>query len=53
MTSLPDPDLTADIDERKMGGLGVFFIKKLTDEVRYRREHDRNILNLIIKKEKG
>ncbi len=53
MTSLPDPDLTADIDERKMGGLGVFFIKKLMDEVRYRRENDRNILNLIVKKEKG
>ena len=53
VTSLPDPDLTADIDERKIGGLGVFFIKKLMDEVRYRREDDRNVLDLIVKKEKG
>lgn len=50
MTSMPAPDLTADIDERQIGGLGVFFIKKIMDEVRYRRENDRNILNLVIKK---
>jgi anti-sigma regulatory factor (Ser/Thr protein kinase) len=52
VTSLSDPDLTANIDERKMGGLGVFLIKKMVDEVRYRRENDQNILSLIIKKGK-
>jgi serine/threonine-protein kinase RsbW len=52
ITSLSDPDLTADIEERKIGGLGVFLVKKMMDEVRYRREKDRNILNLIIKKRK-
>jgi serine/threonine-protein kinase RsbW len=50
--SLSDPDVTADVDERKIGGLGVFLIKKLKDEVRYRRENNRNILNLTIKKDK-
>lgn len=53
VTSLSDPDLPADIDERKIGGLGVFLMKKMTDEVRYRRENDLNILSLIIKKGKG
>lgn len=52
MTSLTDPDLTADVEERKIGGLGIFLVKKMVDEVRYRREGDRNILTLAVKKEK-
>jgi anti-sigma regulatory factor (Ser/Thr protein kinase) len=52
ITSLPDPDVTADADQRKIGGLGAFLIKKMVDEVKYRRENNRNILNLIIKKVK-
>ena len=38
MTSLPAPDLTASIEKRKIGGLGIFLIKKMVDEVKYRRE---------------
>ncbi len=30
-----DPDLDAALDERPIGGLGIFFVKKLMDEVRY------------------
>ncbi|MCJ7784695.1 MAG: ATP-binding protein [Desulfobacterales bacterium] len=52
MTSLSDPDLTADVEERKIGGLGIFLVKKMVDEVRYRREKDRNILTFAVKKEK-
>jgi len=52
MTSLSDPDVNAGRDERKIGGLGVFLIKKMVDKVKYRRENDRNILDLIIVKEK-
>jgi serine/threonine-protein kinase RsbW len=44
---LDDPDLTPDINERAVGGLGVFIIKELMDDVQYRREDDRNILRLI------
>jgi anti-sigma regulatory factor (Ser/Thr protein kinase) len=50
VTAMPDPDVTAGIQEREPGGLGIFFMKKMMDEVRYRRENDRNILTLTIQK---
>ena len=46
VTAMPDPDVTAGLPERKIGGLGIFLMKKAMDEVRYRRENDRNILTL-------
>ena len=50
MTELPDPDTAADISERRIGGLGILFIRKMTNEVHYHREGDRNILNLVFRK---
>lgn len=46
--SLGDPDTEADVAERKIGGLGVFLIKKFVDDVQYRRDTNKNILKLII-----
>jgi len=48
--SLPDPDITADIMDREIGGLGVFFIRKLTNDVSYRRDGGRNILRMVLHK---
>jgi serine/threonine-protein kinase RsbW len=45
-----EPDLTSDISKRQIGGLGVFFIKTLMDDVKYRRENDKNILSFFINK---
>jgi len=45
---LPAPDLTSSIERRKIGGLGIFLIKKMVDEVKYRRKGSFNILNLTI-----
>jgi anti-sigma regulatory factor (Ser/Thr protein kinase) len=39
-----EPDITADLDDRPIGGLGIFFVKELMDEVRYKRENGRNHL---------
>ena len=50
LLSLPEPDLTLDIMERKIGGLGVHFIRKLSDSVSYRREQNRNILRMAFKR---
>ena len=49
ITLLPDPDTTLDVMDRDIGGLGVFFIRKFSDEVSYRREKGRNILRLSFK----
>jgi serine/threonine-protein kinase RsbW len=34
-TKVPLPDLTPDLEERKVGGLGIYFMKKLMDDVSY------------------
>jgi len=42
----PPDDLDKPIKERKVGGLGIHFVKTLMDSVEYKRENDRNILVL-------
>jgi anti-sigma regulatory factor (Ser/Thr protein kinase) len=37
-----DPDIDAGIDERPVGGLGVFLVKSLMDRVHYRRSEGHN-----------
>ena len=51
VTAMPEPRIADGVHDREPGGLGVFFIKKVMDEVRYRRENDQNILTLIIQKD--
>ncbi len=43
-----DPDITLPAEEREIGGLGIFMVKKLMDEMKYEYENERNIL--ILKK---
>ena len=42
----PDPDVTLSAEERAVGGLGIFMIKKTMDRVEYRRENSMNILTI-------
>ena len=46
-----DPDITLGVEEREVGGLGIFMVKKIMDSVEYRRGGDKNILT--IKMESG
>lgn len=48
ITVLEDPDVTADISEREIGGLGGLLIRKLMDMAVYRREGNKNILRLTV-----
>jgi serine/threonine-protein kinase RsbW len=41
-----DPDVQAGIDERPIGGLGVFLVKSLMDRVHYRRSEGHNHVHL-------
>jgi anti-sigma regulatory factor (Ser/Thr protein kinase) len=47
--SLPEPDITADLMHRKVGGLGVHFIRTVSNSVSYRREDDRNVLRMAFR----
>ena len=42
-------DIDTPLEEREEGGLGILFMRQYMDEVRYRRDADRNILTLIKK----
>ncbi|PKL85476.1 MAG: ATP-binding protein [Ignavibacteriae bacterium HGW-Ignavibacteriae-1] len=43
------PNVEAPLEERTVGGLGIFIVKKLCDSITYRRSHGRNILTLTMK----
>jgi len=49
-SSLPEPELEGDLEERRIGGLGVFLIRQVMDEVSYRHEDGKNILSSIKQK---
>jgi serine/threonine-protein kinase RsbW len=40
--ALPPPSLEVPLEERKPGGMGVFMIRQMMDEVRYERRDGRN-----------
>ena len=49
-TAVADADVSLDVDEREIGGLGIFLMRRIMDEVRYVRSDDRNHLTLIKRK---
>ena len=42
-----EPDITKSVMERPIGGLGIHMLRKLVDELKYKRENNKNILTLI------
>ena len=42
-----NPDTTASLDERNEGGLGIFMVKNIMDEVHYEYKDNKNVLTLI------
>ena len=50
-SEIPLPDLKADLSDRKIGGLGIFLMRKLMDEVHYEPRADKsNVLTMIKRK---
>ncbi len=46
--SLEAPDLDANIAERKIGGLGIHLVRKVSAGVQYERRNERNILRVSV-----
>lgn len=42
----PDPDITLSVEERPIGGLGIFLCKQLMDEMYYEYKDQRNVLTM-------
>ena len=42
------PDVSAAIDDRGIGGLGIYMVKKMSKSVTYRRDGNKNILTVIM-----
>ncbi len=47
-SSVPEPNVKADLSERKIGGLGMYLMRKLMDEVTYESSGETgNILTMV------
>lgn len=44
--SKKDPDITLKAEDREIGGLGIFMVKKTMDEMSYERKDNMNILSM-------
>ena len=41
-----DPDVTMSVEERSIGGLGIFMVKKTMDDIQYEYKNGQNILRI-------
>ena len=45
-TAKADPDITLSIEDREIGGLGIYMVKKSMDEVSYEYRDGQNVLTI-------
>jgi len=45
--ALPEPDTTAPLEDRRVGGLGIHLVRRLMDRAEYSRRDGRNCLVLV------
>ena len=45
-TAVPEADVTLSAEERQIGGLGIFLIRQIMNEVKYERIEGKNVLTL-------
>ncbi len=41
-----DPDISLSADDRQIGGLGIFMVKKTMDDMRYEYKDNKNVLTI-------
>ncbi len=44
-----DPDTSLSAEQREIGGLGIFLVKKTMDDVEYKRDGNKNVLKIVKK----
>lgn len=47
----PEPSLDVSLDERPIGGLGLFLVRKLTCSLEYARRNDENCMIFAVRRE--
>ena len=45
-TQAPDADITLSAEERQIGGLGIFLIRQIMNQIEYQRIDGKNVLTL-------
>lgn len=50
---VPEPDTDAALEDRAVGGLGLFIVHQMMDSVEFRREDGRNVVTIAKKAEAG
>ena len=45
----PDPELSEDVSERQVGGLGIYLVRHLVDELFYQRQGNKNTLTFCFR----
>ena len=51
LSDAPDAQLDAELEDRRIGGLGVYFVRTMMDEMHYERDGGKNRLTLVKKRE--
>lgn len=46
-----DPDVTAGLEDREIGGLGLFMVKKMSEDIAYDHIEGKNRLTIVLSKE--
>lgn len=47
-----DPDITLSSEEREIGGLGIFMVKEMAEDIKYSRINGNNILDVVLENER-
>ena len=45
--SVKEPDVTLSAEKRKLGGLGIFIVRKTMDDVSYEHRDGKNVLRVL------
>ncbi len=45
----PEPDTESSIEDRPIGGLGLFLVRTMTEDLRYRREDSKNHSTMVMR----